>query len=120
MREEMEEIEEIAQKVEEDIAVETAAPVTAKKTTKNSITYGDNLPKSNYIYLLRDTKNGVQTFYFGDDIISKEDRDKLTTDLRRKSKTAHEKRRKERRKIEHRDKMREDRIDKYMSDNNGN
>mgnify|MGYP003639809249 CR=1 FL=1 len=49
----------------------------AKKTTKNSITYGDNLPKSNYIYLLRDTKNGVQTFYFGDEIISNEDRDKV-------------------------------------------
>ena len=46
----------------------------AKKTTKNSITYGDNLPKPNYIYILRDTKNGIQTFYFGDDIISKEDR----------------------------------------------
>lgn len=47
----------------------------AKKTSKNSITYGDNLPKPNYIYLLRDTKNGVQTFYFGDDIISEEDRE---------------------------------------------
>jgi hypothetical protein len=47
----------------------------AKKTTKNSITYGDNLPKPNYIYILRDTKNGVQTFYFGEDIISGKDRD---------------------------------------------
>ena len=54
------------------------------------------------------------------DGLSKEDRDKLTTDLRRKRKTAHEKRRKERRKIEHREKMREDRINKIMSDNNGN
>jgi len=49
--------------------------IEAKKTTKNSITYGDNLPKPDYIYILRDTKNKVQTVYFGDDIISKEDRD---------------------------------------------
>ena len=54
------------------------------------------------------------------DGVSKEERDRLTADLRRKRKTSHEKRRKARRKIEHREKMREDRIDKYMSDNNGN
>lgn len=51
------------------------------------------------------------------DGVSKEERDRLTADLRRKRKTAHEKRRKERRKIEHREKMREDRINKIMSDN---
>ena len=55
------------------------------------------------------------------DGLSKEDRDKLTADLRRKRKTAHEKRRKERRKIEHRNKIYEDRMNKimneYMSDN---
>jgi hypothetical protein len=55
--------------------------VEAKKTTQNSITYGDNLPKPNYIYLLRDTKNGVQTFYFGDEIISAEDRE-ITYEVR--------------------------------------
>ena len=51
------------------------------------------------------------------DGVSKEERDRLTADLRRKRKTAHEKRRKERRKIEHRNKMREDRINKIMSGN---
>ena len=51
------------------------------------------------------------------DGVSKEERDRLTADLRRKRKTAHEKRRKERREIEHREKMREDRINKIMSDN---
>ena len=51
------------------------------------------------------------------DGLSKEERDRLTADLRRKRKTAHEKRRKERRKIEHRNKMREDRINKIMSGN---
>ena len=55
------------------------------------------------------------------DGVSKEERDRLTTDLRRKRKTAHEKRRKERRKIEHRNKIYEDRMNKimneYMSDN---
>ena len=55
------------------------------------------------------------------DGLSKEDIDKLTADLRRKRKTAHEKRRKERRKIEHRNKIHEDRMNKimneYMSDN---
>ena len=48
------------------------------------------------------------------DGVSKEERDRLTADLRRKRKTAHEKRRKERRKIEHREKMKEDRINKIM------
>ena len=51
------------------------------------------------------------------DGVSKEERDRLTADLRRKRKTAHEKRRKERRKIEHREKMKEDRINKIVSDN---
>ena len=45
------------------------------------------------------------------DGLSKEERDRLTADLRRKRKTAHEKRRKERRKLERIHKILEERKD---------
>lgn len=51
--------------------------VEAKKTGGNSIRYGDNLPKPDFIYVLRDTKNNIQTFYYGDEIISVDKGDKI-------------------------------------------
>ena len=46
--------------------------VEAKSTGQNSVNYGDNLPKPNFIYVVKDRKNYVQTFYFGEDILSSE------------------------------------------------
>ena len=51
--------------------------VEAKKTGGNSIRYGDNLPKPDFIYVLRDTKNNIQTYYYGDEIISTDKGNKI-------------------------------------------
>ena len=51
--------------------------IEAKKTNKDSIRYGDNPPKPDFIYVLRDTKNNIQTFYYGDEVLPKEDYDEI-------------------------------------------
>ena len=43
--------------------------IEAKSTKRDSIRYGDNLPKPDIIYVLRDRKNKIQTFYYGEDIL---------------------------------------------------